>query len=49
MAATVEHTGQLERRIDITLTPVEIDSEVQSRLKRLQRDVRMDEIGRAHV
>ena len=41
MAATLENIGQLERRLDITLPSAEIDSEVQSRLKRLARNVKM--------
>ena len=41
MAATVENIGQLERRLDITLPSAEIDTEVQSRLKRLARNVKM--------
>src|SRR3990172_4386693 len=41
MAATLENIGQLERRLNITLPTVEIEDEVQSRLKRLARDVKM--------
>jgi trigger factor len=41
MAATMEHTNQLERRLDITLAPAEIDGEVQTRLKQLARNVKM--------
>lgn len=41
MAAILENIGQLERRLDITLPSVEIDSEVQNRLKRLARDFKM--------
>lgn len=41
MAATLENISQLERRLDITLPAAEIDHEVQSRLKRLARDVKM--------
>ena len=41
MAATLEQTGQLERRLDITLAPAEIDGEVQTRLKQLARNVKM--------
>ena len=41
MAATLENISQLERRINITLPSQEIDSEVQSRLKRLARTVKM--------
>ena len=48
MAATMEQTNQLERRIDIKLAPAEIDGEVQTRLKQLARNVKM-QIGRAHV
>ncbi len=42
MAATMEQTSQLERRLDITLAPAEIDGEVQNRLKQLARSVKMD-------
>jgi trigger factor len=41
MAATLENISQLERRLDITLPAAEIDHEVQSRLKRLARNVKM--------
>ena len=41
MAAILENISQLERRLDITLPSVEIDSEVQNRLKRLARDFKM--------
>ena len=41
MAATLENISQLERRINITLPAQDIDSEVQTRLKRLARDVKM--------
>ncbi len=41
MAATLEQTGQLERRLDITLAPAEIDGEVETRLKQLARNVKM--------
>ena len=41
MAATLENISQLERRLDITLPAAEIDHEVQNRLKRLARDVKM--------
>ena len=41
MAATLEQTGQLERRLDITLASTEIDGEVQNRLKQLARNVKM--------
>jgi trigger factor len=41
MAATLENISQLERRLDITLPSAEIDSEVQNRLKRLARNVKM--------
>ncbi len=41
MAATLENISQLERRLDITLPAAEIDNEVQSRLKRLARNVKM--------
>lgn len=42
MSSTLENLGQLERKVDISLPNAEIDSEVQTRLKRLARDVRMD-------
>ena len=41
MAATLENISQLERRINISLPSQEIDSEVQTRLKRLTRNVKM--------
>jgi trigger factor len=41
MAATLEQTGQLERRLDISLAPAEIDGEVETRLKQLARNVKM--------
>ena len=41
MAATLENISQLERRINITLPSEEINGEVQSRLKRLARNVKM--------
>ncbi len=41
MAATVENIGQLERRMNISLPSQEIDSEVQARLKKLARNVKM--------
>ena len=41
MAATLENISQLERRLNITLPAVQIDDEVQSRLKRLARNVKM--------
>ena len=41
MPATLENIGQLERRLNITLPAVEIDDEVQSRLKKLARSVKM--------
>jgi trigger factor len=41
MAAILENISQLERRLDITLPSVEIDSEVQNRLKRLARNFKM--------
>lgn len=41
MAATLENISQLERRLNITLPAVQIDDEVQSRLKRLARTVKM--------
>jgi trigger factor len=41
MAATLENISQLERRINISLPSQEIDSEVQVRLKKLARNVKM--------
>src|SRR5258706_13705845 len=41
MVATLENISQLERRLDIALPSVEIDSEVQNRLKKLARNVKM--------
>ena len=41
MAATMENISQLERRINITLPSEEINGEVQNRLKRLARNVKM--------
>ena len=41
MAATLENIGQLERRMNISLPSQEIDSEVQTRLKQLARNVKM--------
>src|SRR5258706_3242323 len=41
MAATLENIGQLERRMNISLPTQEIDSEVQARLKKLARNVKM--------
>jgi len=41
MAAILENISQLERRLDITLPSVEIDSEVQIRLKHLARTFKM--------
>ena len=41
MAATLENISQLERRLNISLPSQEIDSEVQTRLKQLARNVKM--------
>ena len=41
MAATLENISQLERRINISLPTNEIESEVQARLQRLARTVKM--------
>ena len=41
MAATLENISQLERRLNISLPSQEIDSEVESRLKQLARNVKM--------
>ena len=42
MSASVETIGQLERRLNISLPPAEIDSEVENRLKNLARKVKLD-------
>jgi trigger factor len=42
MAVTVETLDKLERRITLTLSSVEINNEVQSRLRRLSRTVKAD-------
>ncbi len=41
MAATLENISQLERRLNISLPSQEIDSEVETRLKQLARNVKM--------
>ena len=41
MQATIEKVSTLERRLNVTLPAQEIDAEIQSRLKRLARDMRM--------
>src|SRR6266705_107280 len=41
MQATIEKVSNLERRLNVSLPAQEIDAEVQNRLKRLARDVRM--------
>ena len=41
MQATIEKVSTLERRLNVTLPVQEIDSEIQNRLKRIARDVRM--------
>jgi trigger factor len=41
MQASLETIGQLERRLSVTVPMAEIDSEVESRLKRLTRTVKM--------
>jgi trigger factor len=41
MQATIEKVSNLERRLNVTLPTQEIDAEVESRLKRLARNVRM--------
>jgi trigger factor len=41
MAANVENLGTLERRVSMTLPADEIDRQVDQRLKKLARDVRM--------
>lgn len=42
MQANLETLGKLERRLSVTLPAAEIAGEVESRLKRLSRTVRMD-------
>jgi len=42
MSANVENISQLERRLNISLPPTEIDDEVQNRLKNLARKIKMD-------
>ncbi len=42
MSASMENISQLERRLNISLPPTEIDGEVQNRLKNLARKVKMD-------
>jgi trigger factor len=41
MQATIEKVSNLERRLNVTLPTQEIEAEVESRLKRLARNVRM--------
>jgi len=41
MQATIEKVSNLERRLNVTLPAQEIDAEVENRLKRLARNVRM--------
>ncbi len=41
MQATIEKVSNLERRLNVSLPMQEIEDEVQSRLKRMARDVRM--------
>jgi trigger factor len=41
MQATIEKVSSLERRLNVSLPAQEIDGEVESRLKRLARNVRM--------
>jgi trigger factor len=41
MQATIEKVSTLERRLNVSLPAQEIDSEIQNRLKRIARDVRM--------
>ena len=41
MQATIEKVSTLERKLNASLPAQEIDAEIQSRLKRLARDVRM--------
>jgi trigger factor len=42
MQATIEKVSNLERRLNVSLPTQEIEAEVQSRLKRLARNIRMD-------
>jgi trigger factor len=41
MQATIEKVSNLERRLNVTLPAQEIDAEVESRLKRMARNLRM--------
>jgi trigger factor len=41
MQATIEKVSNLERRLNVSLPKQEIEDEVQSRLKRMARDIRM--------
>ena len=41
MQATIEKVSTLERRLNVSLPVQEIDSEIENRLKRLARNVRM--------
>src|SRR6185295_2903103 len=41
MQATIEKVSNLERRLNVTLPSQEIEAEVQNRLKKLARNVRM--------
>ena len=41
MQATIEKVSNLERRLNVSLPMQEIEDEVQSRLKRMARDIRM--------
>ena len=55
MAANVENLGTLERRLSMSVPVDEIERQVDERLKKLARNVKMPgfrpgkEIGRAHV
>ena len=42
MAVTVENLEKLERRMTLTLPVTTIQSEIEARLKRLARTVKMD-------
>ena len=42
MAVTVETLDKLERRITLTLSAVELQNEVENRLKRMARTVKID-------
>jgi trigger factor len=49
MQSKIESLGSLERRLDVTLPLTEIDAEVESRLKKLARTVRLKGFRPGHV